>query len=82
MNDISHFVERPHNLRKKHTLERKRVYTVYHGSLSLSFLVPKLWDLLQNSIKNSASLNKFELNLILGHLTTVLAECVRNMLGR
>ena len=55
MNDIFHFVERPYNLRSDYELERKRDHTVHHGSESLSSLAPKLWDLLPNSIKNSAS---------------------------
>ena len=60
MNDIFHFVERPYNLRSDYTLERKRDHTVYYGSESLSSLAPKLWDLLPNSIKNSASLKEFK----------------------
>ena len=60
MNDIFHFVERPCNLRSDYILERKRDHTVYHGSESLSSLAPKLWDLLPNSIKNSASLKEFK----------------------
>ena len=60
MNDIFHFVKRPYNLRSDFTLERKRDHTVYHGSESLSSLAPKLWDLLPNSIKNSASLKDFK----------------------
>ena len=60
MNDIFHFVKRPYNLRSVYTLERKRDHTVYHGSESLSSLAPKLWDLLPNSIKSSASLKEFK----------------------
>ena len=60
MNDIFHFVKRPYNLRSVYTLEKKRDHTVYHGSESLSSLAPKLWDLLPNSIKNSASLKEFK----------------------
>ena len=60
MNDIFHFVKRPYNLRSDYTLERKRDHTIYHGSESLSSLAPKLWDLLPNSIKNSASLKEFK----------------------
>ena len=60
MNDIFHFVERPYNLRSDYTLERKRDRTVYQGSESLSSLAPKLWDLLPNSIKHSASLKEFK----------------------
>ena len=60
MNDIFHFVERPYNLRSDYTLERKRDHTVYHGSDSLSSLAPKLWDLLPNSTKHSASLKELK----------------------
>ena len=60
MNDIFNFVERPYNLRKDFTLERKGDHTVYHGSESLYSLAPKLWDLLPNSVKNSASLKEFK----------------------
>ena len=60
INDTLHFVERPYNLRSDYTLERKRDHTVYHGSESLSSLAPKLWDLLPNSVKNSASLKEFK----------------------
>ena len=60
MNDIFLFVEKPYNLRSNYTLKRKRYHTVYHGSESLSSLAPKLWDLLPNSIKNSASLKEFK----------------------
>ena len=78
MNDIFYFAERPSNSRSDYILDGKQDHTVYHGSDSLSFLAPKLWDLLPNSIKNSASLKKFK---ILGNLTTVLVEYARNMLG-
>ena len=60
MNHIFHFMERSYNLRSDYTLERKRDHTFYHGSESLSSLVPKLWDLLPSSIKNSASLKEFK----------------------
>ena len=60
MNDIFHFVKRPYNLRSDYTLERRQDYTVYHGSESLSYLAPKLWDLLPSSIKNSAPLKEFK----------------------
>ena len=63
MNHIFHFVERAYNLRSDYTLERTRDHTVYHGSESLSSVAPKLWDLLPNSIKNSASLKEFKTKL-------------------
>ena len=54
-NGIFHFVERPYNLRNKYTLERKRNYMICHGLENLCFLVPKLWELLINSVKHSMS---------------------------
>ena len=81
MNDIFHFVKRPYNTRSDHTLERKQDHTVYHGSESLFFLAPKLWDLLPDSIKDSTFFKEFKQKLILGHLTTVLLEYSKNLLG-
>ena len=60
MNDIFPFVERPYNSRSNFTLKVKRDYTLYHGPENLSSLAPKLWDLLLNSIKDSASLKEFK----------------------
>ena len=62
-------------LRSNYTLERKRDHIVYHGSESLSFLAPKLWDLLPNSIKNYASPKEFKTKI------NTWTEYVRNMLG-
>ena len=73
-------MERLYNLTINYTLERKRDHTVYHDSESLSSLAPKLWDLLLNSTKNSASLKESKQKLKLGHLTAVLVEYARNML--
>ena len=81
MNAIFHFAERAHDLRSDYTLERKRDHTVYHGSGSLSFLAPKLLDLVPNSIKNSTSLKEFKTKINTGHLTAVRVESARNMLG-
>ena len=64
MNDIFHFVERPHNLRSNYTLERKRDHIVFHGSENLSSLAPKLWDLLLNSIKNFPSVMEFKPKIV------------------
>ena len=81
MNDIFHFVERPCNSRSDYTLKRKWDHTVYHYSESLSFLAPRLWDLLPNWIKNSASLKEFKIKINIRHWTAVLVEYARNMLG-
>ena len=60
MNDVFYFVERPYNLSRNYTLERKRDHTVYHGSESVSSLAPKLWKLLSNSIRSYATLKKLK----------------------
>ena len=75
MNDVFHFVERPYNLRSNYTLERQRDHTVYHGSEILSSFDSKLWDLLPNSRKNSASLKEFKTKIKL-----ILADCVKSIL--
>ena len=59
MNDVFHF-PRPDNLRSNYTLKRKRDRTAYQVLESLSSFAPKLWDLLPNSVKNSASLKEFK----------------------
>ena len=82
MNDIFHFVERPYNLRSDYTLERKRDHTVYHGSESLSSLAPKLWDLLQNSIKNSASLKEFKTKINTWAFERCLCRICKKYVGR
>ena len=80
MNDIFHFVEKPYNLRSDYTLERKRDHTVYHGSESLSSLAHKLWNLLPNLIKNSASLKEFKTKINTWELIPfVLVKHARNM---
>ena len=33
------------NLRRNYTFERRQVHSVYHATESLSFLGPKIWDL-------------------------------------
>ena len=33
-----------YNLRRNDTFEKRQVHSVYHGTESLSFLIPKIWD--------------------------------------
>ena len=33
-----------YNLRKNNSFEKRKVHSVYHGTESLSFLGPKMWD--------------------------------------
>ena len=40
-----------YNLRRNNTFERRQVHSVYHGTESLSFLGPKIWDLVPLELK-------------------------------
>ena len=57
MNEI--FVERNNNysLRGNNLLTRRRVNSVRYGTETVSFLAPKIWDILPKDIKNSESLD-------------------------
>ena len=49
----------PYDLRDNNLLKRRRVNSVLHGTESVSFLGPKIGDLVSNEIKESESLNAF-----------------------
>ena len=40
-----------YNLRRNNTFERRQVHSVYHGTESLSFLGPEIWDLVPLELK-------------------------------
>ena len=42
------------------TFENRKVHSVYHGTESLSFLGPKIWDLVQVELKQSETLYSFK----------------------
>ena len=46
-----------YNLRNNNSFKRRRVNSVWHGTESVSYLGPKIWDLVPNEIKESESLN-------------------------
>ena len=48
------------NLCRNDTFEKRQVYSVYHGTKSLSFLGPKIWDLVPVELKQSDSLDSFK----------------------
>ena len=56
------FVERNNNysLRGNNVLTRRRVNSVRCGTETVSFLAPKLWDILPKDIKDSKSLDIFK----------------------
>ena len=49
------------NLRTNDTFERRQVHSVYHGTELLSFLGPKIWDILPAELKQSESLDSFKI---------------------
>ena len=49
-----------YNLRRNNTFEKRQVHSVYHGTKSLSFLGPKIWDLVPVELKQSDSLDSFK----------------------
>ena len=52
-----------HNLRRNNTFERRHVHSVYHGTESLSFLGPKVWDLVPLELKQLENLEVFKLKI-------------------
>ena len=48
------------SLRGDNPLTRRRVNSVRHGTESVSFLAPKIWDILPKEIKDSRTLNAFK----------------------
>ena len=68
----------PYNLRIQHNFEVPYVRTAYNGSESISYLGPKIWDVLPVSIKEANTFNSFK-KLIkkIGSLKHFLVDRVR-----
>ena len=49
-----------YNLRQISEFSRPRVKSVYHGKESVSFLGPKIWDMLPEDCKDIDNLNTFK----------------------
>ena len=49
-----------YNLRRCNDFRIPSIRTVYHGSESISFLGPKIWNILPDEIKQQTSLNSFK----------------------
>ena len=60
LNDIFVPVSGSYNFRRNDTLQRQRVNSIRHGTESISFLGPKIWDLVPSDIKLSPSLSIFK----------------------
>ena len=53
----------PYDLRNNNSFKRIRVNSVQHGNEWVSYLGPKIWDLVLNEIKESESLNAFKFKI-------------------
>ena len=60
-----------YSLRRNDTFEKRKVHSVYHGTESLSFLGPKIWDLVPVELKQSEILYSFKSKI----KNWVLFEC-------
>ena len=52
-----------YDLRNNDSFKRRRVNSVWHGTESVSYLGPKIWDLEPNEVKESESLNCFKFKI-------------------
>ena len=65
----------PYDLRNNNSFKRRRVNSVWHGTESVSYLGPKIWDLVPNEmVSNSKSKD--------GYLKDVHAEYAKYILGK
>ena len=53
----------PYELRNNNSFKRRRVNSVWHGTESVSYLGPKIWDLVPIETKESESLNGFKFKI-------------------
>ena len=53
----------PYDLHDNNSFKRMRVNSFWHSTESVSFLGPKIWDLVSNEIKESESLNAFKFKI-------------------
>ena len=67
--------ESHYNLRRCNDFRVPSIRTVYHGSESISFLGPKIWNILPAKIKQPASLNSFKNQLQNRRHKVVHADC-------
>ena len=52
-----------YDLRNNNSFKRRRVKSVWHGTESVSYLGPKICDLVPNEIKESESLSGFKFKI-------------------
>ena len=57
MNDIFKKRDVTYSFRNNSTFETKKIKSVHYGSRTISFLSPKIWELLPSNIKDSKNIN-------------------------
>ena len=72
--------ESQYNLRRCNDFRIPSIRTVYHGSEIISFLGPKIWNILHDEIKQPTSLNSFKKSVKNGSHKIALADCAKFML--
>ena len=60
MNEIFLKRNNAYNLRKSSEFARPKVYSVFHGKESISYLGPQLWDMIPVEMKNLTTISGFE----------------------
>ena len=60
LREIFVFKASSYNLRRNNNFEKRQVHSIYHGTESLSFLGPKIWDLVPVELKQSDSFDSFK----------------------
>ena len=79
ISDIFRLSNPTYNLRHKRDLVSNHENTVYFGTESLSYLVPKLCDLLPQDLKTLTSLTQFKSQVKIRFRKTTLAESAKNV---
>ena len=63
INDIFKKRNVTYNFRKNSTFETRNIKSVYYGSETISFIGPKIWELLPSNINDSEDLNIIKSNI-------------------
>ena len=71
-----------YELHNKNPPKRRKVNSVWHGTESVSYPGPKIWDLVPNEIKESKSLNAFKFKREGGSLKNVLVKYAKYRSGK
>ena len=64
MNDVFEFIEKPYSLRTTSHFRSRKIHTKKYGIETLTYLGPKLWNLVPNEYKTIESLENFKAKII------------------